>query len=62
MDFNKFFFKIGSHGTIYTFKNYFATEFSIFNNKRYPNRHIDSPECHSHIDSPEKKKYTPPDR
>ena len=38
MDFNKFFFKIGSHGTIYTFKNYFATVFSVFSNKRYPNR------------------------
>lgn len=30
-DFSKFFFKIGSHGTIHTFKNYFSTVFSIFN-------------------------------
>ena len=29
-DFSKFFFKIGSHGTIHTFKNYFATVFSVF--------------------------------
>jgi len=28
-------FKIGSHSTIHTFKNYFVTVFSIFNNKRY---------------------------
>ena len=26
-------FKIGSHGTSYTFKNYFVTVFSVFNNK-----------------------------
>ena len=38
IDFNKFFFKTGSHDTIHTFKNYFATIFSVFNNKRYPNR------------------------
>ena len=36
--FNKTFIKNGSHGTIHTFKNYFATLFSIFSNKRYPNR------------------------
>ena len=33
-----------SHGTIHTFKNYFATVFSIFSfskNKLYPNRPID---------------------
>ena len=30
MDFSKFFFKTGSHGTIHTFKNYFAIVFSIF--------------------------------
>ena len=36
--FNKFFFKIGSHGTIHTFKSYFVTVFSVFNNKRYPNK------------------------
>ena len=35
-DFNKFFFKTGSHGTIHTFKNHFATVFSVFNNKWYP--------------------------
>ena len=31
-------FKIWFHGTIHTFKNYFATIFSVFNNKRYLNR------------------------
>ena len=31
-------FKIGSYGTIHTFKNYFAIVFSVFSNKRYPNR------------------------
>ena len=41
--FSNFFIKNGSHGTIYTFKNYFATVFSIFSfqfqqNKFYPNR------------------------
>ena len=36
--FNKFFFKTRSHSTIHIFKNYFATVFSIFSNKRYPNR------------------------
>ena len=30
----KFFFKTESHGTIHTFKNYFTTVFSVFNNKR----------------------------
>ena len=30
--------KNGSHDTIHTFKNYFAIVFSIFSNKRYPNR------------------------
>ena len=29
--FNHFFIKNGSHGTIHTFKNYFATMFSVFN-------------------------------
>ena len=38
IDFSKFFFKTGSHGTIHIFKNYFAIVFSIFNNKRYPNK------------------------
>ena len=28
--FSNFFIKNGSHGTIYTFKNYFATVFSVF--------------------------------
>ena len=28
-DFNKFFFKIGSHSTIHIFKNYFVTVFSV---------------------------------
>ena len=36
--FNKIFIKIGSNGIIHTFKNYFATVFSVFSNKRYPNR------------------------
>ena len=41
--FNNFFIKNGSYNTIYTFKNYFATMFSVsvFNfskNKLYPNR------------------------
>ena len=29
--FNNFFIKNKSHGTIHTFKNYFATVFSVFN-------------------------------
>ena len=37
MEFSNFFFKIGSHGTIHTFKNYFIIVFSVFSNKRYPN-------------------------
>ena len=41
--FNNFFIKNGSHNTIYTFKNYFATVISAINfqfqqNKSYPNR------------------------
>ena len=36
--FSKNNFKTGSHGTIYTFKNYFATVFSVFSNKQYPNK------------------------
>ena len=36
--FHKNNFKTGSHSTIHTFKNYFATLFSVFSNKRYPNR------------------------
>ena len=44
--FSNFFIKNGSHGTIYTFKNYFATMFSVFSfqfqqNKFYPNRPIE---------------------
>ena len=36
--FINFFIKNGSHGTIHTFKNYFATVFSVFSkNKLYPN-------------------------
>ena len=31
----KFFFKIGSHDTIHTFKIYFVTVFSVFSNKQY---------------------------
>ena len=37
-DFSKIFFKTESHGTIYTFKNYFAIVFLIFSNKWYSNR------------------------
>ena len=41
--FSNFFIKNGSHDTIYTFKNYFASVFSVFSfqfqqNKSYPNR------------------------
>ena len=36
--FSQTFIKNESHGTIHTFKIYFATVCSIFNNKRYPNR------------------------
>ena len=41
--FINFFIKNGSHGTIYTFKNYFATVISVISfqfqqNKSYPNR------------------------
>ena len=32
-DFSKFNFKTESHDTIHTFKNYFATVFSVFSNK-----------------------------
>ena len=43
--FSNFFIKNGSHGTIYTFKNYFATvisaiSFQFQQNKSYPNRPI----------------------
>ena len=43
--FNDFFIKNGSHGTIYTFKNYFTTVISVISfqfqqNKSYPNRPI----------------------
>ena len=41
-DFSKFFFTTGSHGTIHTFKNYFATVFLVFSNKQYPNRLINT--------------------
>ena len=37
-EFNKIFIKTGFHSTIHTFKNYFAIVFSVFNNKRYPNK------------------------
>ena len=36
--FNKLFIKNRSHIIIHTFKNYFVTVFSVFSNKRYPNR------------------------
>ena len=38
-----------SHGTIYTFKNYFTTAFSVFSfskNKLYPNEPLKNPETH----------------
>ena len=43
--FINFFIKNGSQGTIYTFKNYFATvisaiSFQFQQNKSYPNRHL----------------------
>ena len=43
--FINFFIKNGSHDTIHTFKNYFATVFSVFSfqfqqNKFYPNTHF----------------------
>ena len=43
--FINFFIKNGSHGTIYTFKNYFTTVMSVINfqfqqNKSYPNRRL----------------------
>jgi len=37
-EFSKNNYKTGSHGTIHTFKNYFVTVFSVFSNKRYPNK------------------------
>ena len=36
--FSKNNFKIRSYDIIHTFKNYFAPIFSVFSNKRYPNR------------------------
>ena len=38
--FNKIFIKIGSHGTIHTFKSYFIIVFSVFSNKWYSNTTI----------------------
>ena len=43
--FSNFFIKNGSHSTIYTFKNYFVTVFSVFSfqfqqNKLYPNKSL----------------------
>ena len=35
--FSNFFIKNRSHGTIHTFKNYFATVFSVFSFQLYPN-------------------------
>ena len=35
--FQHIFIKNGSHGTIHTFKNYFATVFSVFSFQLYPN-------------------------
>ena len=42
--FSNFFIKNESHGTIYTFKNYFAIVFSVFSfqqNKLYPMELLD---------------------
>ena len=36
--FSKIFIKNEPHDTIHTFKNYFVIVFSVFRNKRYPNR------------------------
>ena len=44
--FSNFFIKNGSHGTIYTFKNYFATVFSVFNFSKISPIQTD-PYCHS---------------
>ena len=38
--FSKIFIKNGSHSTIHIFKNYFATIFLVFSNKKYINRPI----------------------
>ena len=38
--FNNNNFKTESHDSIHTFKNYFDTVFSIFNNKQYPNKSL----------------------
>ena len=46
--FSNFFFKTGSHGTIYIFKNYFAIIFLIFDNKYYPNRPEINSKCYYH--------------
>ena len=48
--FSNFFIKNGSHSTIHTFKNYFATVFSVFNfqfqqNKFYPNKPLIMKAC-----------------
>ena len=40
-EFGKINFKTGFYSTIHIFKNYFATVFSVFNNKRYPNRPLE---------------------
>ena len=37
-EFVKINFKTRSHSTIYILKNYFATIFSVFSNKRNPNK------------------------
>ena len=40
--FSHFFIKNGSHGTIYTFKNYFATVFSVFSFSKISSIQTDS--------------------
>ena len=49
--FSNFFIKNGSHSTIYTFKNYFATvisaiSFQFQQNKSYPNRPLGEPHAY----------------
>ena len=41
-EFSKNNFKIGSHDTIHVFKNYFVTVFSVFSNKWYQNRSLNT--------------------
>ena len=42
MKFSKYNFKTKPYGIIHTFKNYFTIVFSVFSNKWYPNKPLDS--------------------